>query len=200
MQRNPEASIIYTIYKSLCKFSQITKLISFVRMVYTTCLIVKGHNQSIDATRMASPQLWAISISLEPFWLAQVPQPHHEQAELSIPAHNLEGGQITVATPCCYNHTTVNRECDLLFWQNPLCSRQEISSTRRCVHELWTWMLNVKMNGRTLLNWDANFPHLTSLCQSMRLPPPCRPTTHFTARHSRGGNFVYISNNLLIFE
>ena len=42
MQRNPEASVIYTIYKSLCKFSQITKLISFVRMVYTTCLIVKG--------------------------------------------------------------------------------------------------------------------------------------------------------------
>ena len=36
-------------------------------------------------------------------------------------------------------------------------------------------------NGRTLLNWDANFPHPASLCQSMRLPPPCRPTTHFTA-------------------
>ena len=58
---------------------------------------------------------------------------------------------------------------------------QEISSTRRCVHELWTWMLNVNMNRWTLLNWDANFLHPASLCQSMHLPPPCCPTTHFTA-------------------
>ena len=32
---------------------------------------------------------------------------------------------------------------------------QKISSTRRCVHELWMWMLNVNTNGQMLLNWDA---------------------------------------------
>ena len=57
---------------------------------------------------------------------------------------------------------------------------QEISSTRRCVHKLWMWMLNLNMNGQTLLNWDATFPHPALLCQSMCLPPPCCPTTHFT--------------------
>ena len=34
------------------------------RAVYTTYLIVRRHKRSIKTTRMASPQLWAISVSL----------------------------------------------------------------------------------------------------------------------------------------
>ena len=84
-------------------------------------------------------------------------------AAISLPAHNLEHGQITVATPCCYNHTTVNRECDLLFWQNPLCSR--VGTSKREYKQMLALLQKQEhsetTNGTTRNSWER---HHTTEC------------------------------------
>ena len=65
-------------------------------------------------------------------------------------------------------------------WNDNTFDFQEISSTRRCVHELWTWTLNVNTNGRTLLNY------LTSPSGNSKLTP----IQAFTLTLGQGGAYI----------